>query len=785
MKADSKSIFQRLGILLLIAPGVWLSGCASVKDARKDQPDGDGLALYETEKVREPVNERFAEALAHFSVALTHEFQGEGSEAVAQYRLAIEKDPDNETLYLLASRRLLDAGERNEAFALMEQLLERDPDNAKALLWTAQMHLLANEEEEALTLLLRLIEADPSMEVAYLEAARLLLKDRREDEVLEVTRKGAAQADLPRRVTQLHAELLLRAAAETLDTERADALTAEAGLTLAAGRRQFPEHLPFYLLGADLAARDDDIVGMMAIYRQLDKVRGGDMETRNTILVQFVRGMRSPANAESRLRAYLGEFPGVPLAHFLQGLLHELNGRMDEAVESYERVLAANPDDIHALRKIAVILYSGGSTQRAVEVLQDGLERHPENPELLRLAGGIFLSMQNFADAENALSRLDALRRAGLEVEDGLQFRSLHAMSLLAVGKAREAVEPMVQVMRENPEIIHDIWGHQIRLAFLAEDDEDLKAEREKVLLESMNILADRLPEAPEVLRLIGRTHSFRREYAEALNLLRQTKRVAEGLENPEQWLDAEFYFDLGASLERVGEEEEAEEVFERVIRMDPNHAHALNYLAYMWAEQDRNLDTALDYVQRALRQDPNNGAYIDTRGWIYYRQGRYEQAYRDLTRAAELEPDESVIAEHVGDVLMKLGRPVEAVSYYRIALELEADDREEIVRNSLKAAEEAVSAEMARKREEARAEREAKAQAEREAKAEAEREAEAEAEAEVEVEVEVEVEATAEDDPEAQMEAEEGEDAEDEAADEGIETEAGSEVRPQESPTE
>ena len=708
MKADSKSIFQRLGTLLLIAPGVWLSGCASLKDARKDMPDGDGLALYQTERVREPVNERFAEALAHFSVALTHEFQGEGGKAMAQYRLAIEKDPDNETLYLLASRRLMDAGESDEAFALMDKLLERDPENPRALLWSAQMHLQANEEAQALDLLFRLIEADPSMEVAYLETARLLLKAGREDEVLDVTRKGAARAESPRRVTQLHAELLLRAAAETLDTERSDALTEEARKTLAAGRRAFPDHLPFYLLGADLAARNDDIIGMMAIYRELDKARGGDMETRNTILVQYVRGMRSPANAESRLRAYLGEFPDVPLAHFLQGLLHELNGRMDEAVESYERVLTADPDDIHALRKIAVILYSGGAPQRAMNVLRDGLERHPRDPELLRLAGGIFLGMQNFEDAENALSRLETLRRAGMEIADELQFRSLHAMSLLAVGKAREAVEPMVQVTRDNPENLQDIWAHQIRLAFLAEDDKDLRAERESVLLESMNLLADRLPEAPEVLRLIGRTHSFRGEYAEALETLRQTQRVAEGLENPEQWLNAEFYFDLGASLERVGQEDEAEEVFERVIRMDPNHAHALNYLAYMWAEQDRNLDQALAYVQRALRQDPDNGAYIDTRGWIYFRQGRYEQAYRDLTRAAELEPDESVIAEHVGDVLMKLGRPVEAVAYYRIALELDPAEREEIVKTSLKAAEEAVSAEMARKREEARAKREA-----------------------------------------------------------------------------
>lgn len=114
------------------------------------------------------------------------------------------------------------------------------------------------------------------------------------------------------------------------------------------------------------------------------------------------------------------------------------------------------------------------------------------------------------------------------------------------------------------------------------------------------------------------------------------------------------------------------------------------------------NLGTALRHVERALELDPQNGAYIDTRGWIFYQMGRYEEAYRDLKRASELEPDESVIAEHMGDVLMKLDRPVEALGYYRIALALGAGEREEKVLAALARAEDGVAGVLrARRREE------------------------------------------------------------------------------------
>ena len=70
-----------------------------------------------------------------------------------------------------------------------------------------------------------------------------------------------------------------------------------------------------------------------------------------------------------------------------------------------------------------------------------------------------------------------------------------------------------------------------------------------------------------------------------------------------------------------------------------------------MWADQNTHLDEAENYIKRALASDPNNGAYLDSLGWLHYRQGKYEQALAELLNAAQaLKTDDPTVFEHIGD---------------------------------------------------------------------------------------------------------------------------------------
>ena len=139
--------------------------------------------------------------------------------------------------------------------------------------------------------------------------------------------------------------------------------------------------------------------------------------------------------------------------------------------------------------------------------------------------------------------------------------------------------------------------------------------------------------------------------------------------------LDASFYFWYAAACEREGQFEKAEQLFMKCLDIDPQHAEAYNYLAYMWAEKGVKLDQALDYIRRALKLNPKSGAFIDTLGWIYYMNGQYKEALEQINYAAEIIPDDPTIVDHLGDVLYKLGGEKQALPHWERSFVLDPEN--------------------------------------------------------------------------------------------------------------
>lgn len=137
-----------------------------------------------------------------------------------------------------------------------------------------------------------------------------------------------------------------------------------------------------------------------------------------------------------------------------------------------------------------------------------------------------------------------------------------------------------------------------------------------------------------------------------------------------------EFLFGRGATLEQLGRFDESVAVFEHLLEVDPNHAPALNYLGYMWADKGVKLNEALKLIERAVKLQPENGAYLDSHAWVLYRLGRLAEAETILRRALQLLDTDAVVFEHYGDVLADLGRLQEAREQWQRALSLDPDNR-------------------------------------------------------------------------------------------------------------
>jgi len=139
--------------------------------------------------------------------------------------------------------------------------------------------------------------------------------------------------------------------------------------------------------------------------------------------------------------------------------------------------------------------------------------------------------------------------------------------------------------------------------------------------------------------------------------------------------------FELGATYDRLKKFPDAEATFKRLLARDPKNAPALNYLGYMLAERGERLDESVGYVKQALAIEPDNGSYLDSLGWAYFKAQKLDLAEDSLKRAADQLTTNSVIQDHYGEVLLKLGRYDDAIAAFTRALNGDGDsiDRGEI----------------------------------------------------------------------------------------------------------
>jgi len=193
---------------------------------------------------------------------------------------------------------------------------------------------------------------------------------------------------------------------------------------------------------------------------------------------------------------------------------------------------------------------------------------------------------------------------------------------------------------------------------------------------------ADALAEARRVFPRTARLSYFHglalsqaKRHEEAIRVFEQAL-VEAGNSQPDL-LGPEFYFDYGAAAEQAGLVVKAAELFKKVIQLDPaNAGRAYNYLGYMWVDRGENLDEAEQLILRAVEMEPANGAYLDSLGWLYFKQGKFDEALKTLLHAAECLPaPDAVVYDHVADAYFKLGKTTEAVLYWQKARRLAPAD--------------------------------------------------------------------------------------------------------------
>ncbi len=131
------------------------------------------------------------------------------------------------------------------------------------------------------------------------------------------------------------------------------------------------------------------------------------------------------------------------------------------------------------------------------------------------------------------------------------------------------------------------------------------------------------------------------------------------------------LFYDRGVAEERSHMWPKADADFHHALELSPDQPFVLNYLGYSYADMGHHLTEAREMIERASERRPNDGAIVDSLGWVMFRQGDSKEAVKTLERAVELEPEDSTINGHLGDAYWAAGRKVEAQYQWRRALTL------------------------------------------------------------------------------------------------------------------
>ncbi|MFH0764766.1 MAG: tetratricopeptide repeat protein [Candidatus Omnitrophota bacterium] len=320
------------------------------------------------------------------------------------------------------------------------------------------------------------------------------------------------------------------------------------------------------------------------------------------------------------------------LAHYTMGIIYDNENRPEDAIREYNEALRLGPDVSYIRTRLGVDYLLTKKEASAFEELTLAEKLDPQDAKPKFLTALIYTSLGKFEEA-----------RKKYEEVTRLDPESIWALSSLAdvlvlekkMAEAASIYEKLIEKEKNEPLLRFNLAVIYSRIGRLDPAVDKLK---EAIRLK---------PDYIEAYIGLGVLCEMKKDYAGAARNFEKALAI--------EPLDARLHFYLGVLYEKKKEKRLAVKEFRETIKLDASFSDAYNYLGYMFAEDGLNLDEAEALIKKALRAEPDNGAYVDSLGWVYFKKGMYEKALVELERAVKLEPNEPEIKKHLDDVRKKL----------------------------------------------------------------------------------------------------------------------------------
>jgi len=365
-----------------------------------------------------------------------------------------------------------------------------------------------------------------------------------------------------------------------------------------------------------------------------------------------------------------------------RALIADIAGRHQLARQSYTQAFKRSPTTLrvadayarHAVnandRKLAIETIKAHMAKAAPHPLSEALLQEIENGETppLLAANPTDGLAEVFYGIGDALAGEGGLDMGIVFLQFAIHLKPDFPLAQIALAEAYETARKYDAEIAAFDRIPEDspLWVNvQIQKAFALNSLEQVDAA--KALLEKI------IAQSPDDIRpldALGNIMRAHERYAEALEYY---SRAVDLVDEPtkQNWA---LYYSRGVSNERLKDWPAAEADFKQALELAPDESLVLNYLGYSWVDQGMNLKQAMDYIRKAVKLKPDDGYYVDSLGWAYYRLGNMPAAVEHLERAVELRPDDPTINDHLGDAYWRVGRTLEAKYQWEQALTLDPE---------------------------------------------------------------------------------------------------------------
>ncbi len=348
--------------------------------------------------------------------------------------------------------------------------------------------------------------------------------------------------------------------------------------------------------------------------------------------------------ADASLARALDLNPARPGLLFLQGWVKENLGDAPGAIELYKHHLEVHPDDLSTRRRLVKLYVESNRLNEAYAEARRISTALPRDIDALQVEAELALKTKHATEADRVLERMRALNPGQLE-------NTARVVVVLARnGRGRDAARLADAWAVRHP---GDPAG-----ALLAVRAWSIAGNADSALSRAQ-LAVSLAPDSTEPRRLLARTlqdaHRYDKAEAEWLRLRARLPG------------EPAVSLDLGGCRERAGNIDGAISAGREALAIAPDWAPALNFLGYVLADHERELPEARRLIERAIAQDPENGAYVDSYGWVLYRLGRHVEAREQLEKAVSLTGGDPVVREHLGDVYRELKLIGLALEQYRL----------------------------------------------------------------------------------------------------------------------